>query len=84
MQRHFKNIREECAYFGVRMQTIAEDLKYTQPYVSAVLCGKRQNSAIYSLATELLTNRKKELKELLNDNIRSTRQEPKKNRNWDQ
>jgi predicted XRE-type DNA-binding protein len=73
MERHFNNLREECRFFGVRMQTISEKLKMTQPYVSQVLAGKRQNSAILGLCMELLKKRKNELKEkLCHDNIRTT------------
>ena len=83
MKRHFKNLREECRYFGVRLQSIAEELKYTQPYVSAVLSGRRQNSSISGMGLNMLNDRKKELKEILNDDICTTRQETKEHRNWD-
>ena len=73
MERHFKNLREECRFFGVRMQSISDQLKMTQPYVSQVVAGKRQNSAIVGLCMELLKKRKHELKEkLCHDNIRTT------------
>jgi|TARA_R100000656_G_scaffold66922_2_gene50736 predicted transcriptional regulator len=61
MERHFKNLREEMRYFGVRIQSVAESLKYTQPYVSQVLCGKRQNPKILAKAMELLNERKRDL-----------------------
>ena len=84
MKRNFKNLREECRFFGVRMQSISEELKMTQPYVSQVLAGNRQNSAITGLCLELLHKRKNDLKEKLIDdhNIRTKRQNTKDEGNW--
>jgi|6_EtaG_2_1085325.scaffolds.fasta_scaffold215928_2 hypothetical protein len=82
MKRNFKNLREECRFFGVRMQSISEQLKMTQPYVSQVLAGSRQNSAITGLCLELLHKRKNDLKEKLINDIRTTQQNPKDEGNW--
>ncbi len=65
MERQFKSLRDEMHFFGVQIQQVANNMDYTQPYVSQVLAGRRRNPKITAKAMEMLNARKKELLEHL-------------------
>mgnify|MGYP001158449108 FL=1 len=61
MERQFKSLRDEMHFYGVQIQKVANDMEYTQPYVSQVLAGRRRNPKITAKAMEMLNERKRDL-----------------------